>query len=145
MIQVIKLTSGESVICDIFNLKEMEGFLDTAECKKIIENDSILIFNPQQIVYTMTKEGDLETHMISWLPYTDAQYIIIKESAIVTSVTPSLPLEMNYIKLFTEKVLTGKGHEMIINEKSFMESQITIEQSTKMLEELIPKSDEDIN
>ena len=131
--QILKLTNGENIICDI---------------KDQNENDVILeVTTPlnMDIMSHVTREGIQEGLALTrWVqPFTDEKDIAINKSAIVTMVPASLGMSKYYeyvLKNIREMKLVESSTEDIETPTSKELEQIEWEEDEEMLEDLKPQT-----
>ena len=131
--QILKLTNGENIICDIKDQNENDVILEVTTPLKM------------DIMSHITKEGIQEGLALTrWVqPFTDEKDIAINKSAIVTMVPASLGMSKYYeyvLKNIREMRLVDSTTEDIENPTSNELEQIELEEAEEMLEELKPQT-----
>ena len=131
--QILKLTNGENIICDIKDQNENDVILEVTTPLKM------------DIMSHITKEGIQEGLALTrWVqPFTDEKDIAINKSAIVTMVPASLGMSKYYeyvLKNIKEMRLVDSTTEDIETPTSKELEQIEWEEDEEMLEELKPQT-----
>ena len=131
--QILKLTNGENIICDIKDQNENDVILEVTTPLKM------------DIMSHVTKEGIQEGLALTrWVqPFTDEKDIAINKSAIVTMVPASLGMSKYYeyvLKNIKEMRLVDSTTEDIETPTSKELEQIEWEEDEEMLEELKPQT-----
>ena len=131
--QILKLTNGENIICDIKDQNENDVILEVTGPLKM------------DIMNHVTKEGIQEGLALTrWVqPFTDEKDIAINKSAIVTMVPASLGMSKYYeyvLKNIREMRLVDSTTEDIENPTSNELEQIEWEEDEEMLEDLKPQT-----
>ena len=131
--QILKLTNGENIICDIKDQNENDVILEVTTPLKM------------DIMSHITKEGIQEGLALTrWVqPFTDEKDIAINKSAIVTMVPASLGMSKYYeyvLKNIKEMRLVDSTTEDIETPTSEELEQIEWEEDEEMLEELKPQT-----
>ena len=131
--QILKLTNGENIICDIKDQNENDVILEVTTPLKM------------DIMSHVTREGIQEGLALTrWVqPFTDEKEIAINKSTIVTMVPASLGMSKYYeyvLKNIKEMRLVDSTTEDIANPTSEELEQIEMEEHTeeeieKLLEE----------
>ena len=131
--QILKLSNGENIICDIKNQNESDIILEVTAPLKMD------IFN------RVTEEGIQEGLALTrWVqPFTDEKDIVINKSTIITMVPASLGMSKYYeyvLKNIKGMILVDSTTEDIENPTSKELEQIELEEHTdeeieKLLEE----------
>ena len=127
--QILKLTNGENIICDIKDQNENDVILEVTTPLKM------------DIMSHITKEGIQEGLALTrWVqPFTDEKDIAINKSAIVTMVPASLGMSKYYeyvLKNIKEMRLVDSTTEDIETPTSKELEQIEWEEDEEMLEAL---------
>ena len=127
--QILKLTNGENIICDIKTQNENDIILEVTAPLKM------------DIMSHITKEGIQEGLALTrWVqPFTDEKDIAINKSAIVTMVPASLGMSKYYeyvLKNIKEMRLVDSTTEDIENPTSEELEQIELEEDEEMVESL---------
>ena len=128
--QILKLTNGENIICDIKDQNENDVILEVTTPLKM------------DIMSHVTREGIQEGLALTrWVqPFTDEKDIAINKSAIVTMVPASLGMSKYYeyvLKNIREMKLVESTTEDIETPTSKELEQIEWEEDEEMLEALI--------
>ena len=131
--QILKLTNGENIICDIKDQNENDIILEVTTPLKM------------DIMSHVTREGIQEGLALTrWVqPFTDEKDIAINKSAIVTMVPASLGMSKYYeyvLKNIKEMRLVDSTTEDIETPTSKELEQIEWEEDEEMLEELKPQT-----
>ena len=131
--QILKLTNGENIICDIKDQNENDVILEVTTPLKM------------DIMSHVTKEGIQEGLALTrWVqPFTDEKEIAINKSTIVTMVPASLGMSKYYeyvLKNIKEMRLVDSTTEDIETPTSEELEQIEWEEDEEMLEELKPQT-----
>ena len=131
--QILKLTNGENIICDIKDQNENDVILEVTAPLKM------------DIMSHITKEGIQEGLALTrWVqPFTDEKEIAINKSTIVTMVPASLGMSKYYeyvLKNIKEMRLVDSTTEDIETPTSKELEQIEWEEDEEMLEELKPQT-----
>ena len=131
--QILKLTNGENIICDIKDQNENDVILEVTTPLKM------------DIMSHVTREGIQEGLALTrWVqPFTDEKEIAINKSAIVTMVPASLGMSKYYeyvLKNIKEMRLVDSTTEDIETPTSKELEQIEWEEDEEMLEELKPQT-----
>ena len=131
--QILKLTNGENIICDIKTQNENDVILEVTAPLKM------------DIMSHITKEGIQEGLALTrWVqPFTDEKEIAINKSTIVTMVPASLGMSKYYeyvLKNIKEMRLVDSTTEDIETPTSKELEQIEWEEDEEMLEELKPQT-----
>lgn len=131
--QILKLTNGENIICDIKDQNENDVILEVTTPLKM------------DIMSHVTREGIQEGLALTrWVqPFTDEKDIAINKSAIVTMVPASLGMSKYYeyvLKNIKEMRLVDSTTEDIETPTSKELEQIEWEEDEEMLEELKPQT-----
>ena len=131
--QILKLTNGENIICDIKDQNENDIILEVTTPLKM------------DIMSHVTREGIQEGLALTrWVqPFTDEKDIAINKSAIVTMVPASLGMSKYYeyvLKNIREMKLVESTTEDIETPTSKELEQIEWEEDEEMLEELKPQT-----
>ena len=131
--QILKLTNGENIICDIKDQNENDVILEVTTPLKM------------DIMSHVTREGIQEGLALTrWVqPFTDEKDIAINKSAIVTMVPASLGMSKYYeyvLKSIREMKLVESTTEDIETPTSKELEQIEWEEDEEMLEELKPQT-----
>ena len=131
--QILKLTNGENIICDIKTQNENDIILEVTAPLKM------------DIMSHITKEGIQEGLALTrWVqPFTDEKEIAINKSTIVTMVPASLGMSKYYeyvLKNIKQMRLVDSTTEDIENPTSEELEQIEWEEDEEMLEELKPQT-----
>ena len=131
--QILKLTNGENIICDIKDQNENDVILEVTTPLKM------------DIMSHVTREGIQEGLALTrWVqPFTDEKDIAINKSAIVTMVPASLGMSKYYeyvLKNIKEMRLVDSTTEDIETPTSEELEQIEWEEDEEMLEELKPQT-----
>jgi len=127
--QILKLTNGENIICDIKTQNENDVILEVTAPLKM------------DIMSHITKEGIQEGLALTrWVqPFTDEKEIAINKSTIVTMVPASLGMSKYYeyvLKNIKEMRLVDSTTEDIENPTSEELEQIELEEDEEMVESL---------
>ena len=127
--QILKLTNGENIICDIKTQNENDIILEVTAPLKM------------DIMSHITKEGIQEGLALTrWVqPFTDEKEIAINKSTIVTMVPASLGMSKYYeyvLKNIKEMRLVDSTTEDIENPTSEELEQIELEEDEEMVESL---------
>ena len=127
--QILKLTNGENIICDIKDQNENDVILEVTAPLKM------------DIMSQITREGIQEGLALTrWVqPFTDEKDIAINKSAIVTMVPASLGMSKYYeyvLKNIREMRLVDSTTEDIENPTSNELEQIELEEDEEMSESL---------
>ena len=127
--QILKLTNGENIICDIKTQNENDVILEVTAPLKM------------DIMSHITKEGIQEGLALTrWVqPFTDEKEIAINKSTIVTMVPASLGMSKYYeyvLKNIKEMRLVDSTTEDIENPTSEELEQIEFEEDEEMVESL---------
>ena len=127
--QILKLTNGENIICDIKDQNENDVILEVTTPLKM------------DIMSHVTREGIQEGLALTrWVqPFTDEKDIAINKSAIVTMVPASLGMSKYYeyvLKNIKEMRLVDSTTEDIENPTSEELEQIELEEDEEMVESL---------
>ena len=127
--QILKLTNGENIICDIKDQNENDVILEVTTPLKM------------DIMSHVTREGIQEGLALTrWVqPFTDEKDIAINKSAIVTMVPASLGMSKYYeyvLKNIKEMRLVDSTTEDIENPTSNELEQIELEEDEEMSESL---------
>ena len=127
--QILKLTNGENIICDIKDQNENDVILEVTTPLKM------------DIMSHVTREGIQEGLALTrWVqPFTDEKDIAINKSAIVTMVPASLGMSKYYeyvLKNIREMRLVDSTTEDIENPTSNELEQIELEEDEEMSESL---------
>ena len=128
--QILKLTNGENIICDIKDQNENDVILEVTTPLKM------------DIMSHVTREGIQEGLALTrWVqPFTDEKDIAINKSAIVTMVPASLGMSKYYeyvLKSIREMKLVESTTEDIETPTSKELEQIEWEEDEEMFEALI--------
>lgn len=131
--QILKLTNGENIICDIKDQNENDVILEVTTPLKM------------DIMSHVTREGIQEGLALTrWVqPFTDEKDIAINKSAIVTMVPASLGMSKYYeyvLKNIKEMRLVDSTTEDIETPTNEELEQIEWEEDEEMLEELKPQT-----
>ena len=131
--QILKLTNGENIICDIKDQNENDVILEVTTPLKM------------DIMSHITREGIQEGLALTrWVqPFTDEKDIAINKSAIVTMVPASLGMSKYYeyvLKNIKEMRLVDSTTEDIETPTNKELEQIEWEEDEEMLEELKPQT-----
>ena len=131
--QILKLTNGENIICDIKDQNENDVILEVTTPLKM------------DIMSHITKEGIQEGLALTrWVqPFTDEKDIAINKSAIVTMVPASFGMSKNYeyvLKNIKEMRLVDSTTEDIETPTNEELEQIEWEEDEEMLEDLKPQT-----
>ena len=131
--QILKLTNGENIICDIKTQNENDVILEVTAPLKM------------DIMSHITKEGIQEGLALTrWVqPFTDEKEIAINKSTIVTMVPASLGMSKYYeyvLKNIKEMRLVDSTTEDIETPTSEELEQIEWEEDEEMLEALKPQT-----
>ena len=131
--QILKLTNGENIICDIKDQNENDVILEVTTPLKM------------DIMSHVTKEGIQEGLALTrWVqPFTDEKDIAINKSAIVTMVPASLGMSKYYeyvLKNIKEMRLVDSTTEDIETPTNEELEQIEWEEDEEMLEDLKPQT-----
>ena len=131
--QILKLTNGENIICDIKDQNENDIILEVTTPLKM------------DIMSHVTREGIQEGLALTrWVqPFTDEKDIAINKSAIVTMVPASLGMSKYYeyvLKNIKEMRLVDSTTEDIETPTNKELEQIEWEEDEEMLEELKPQT-----
>ena len=131
--QILKLTNGENIICDIKDQNENDVILEVTTPLKM------------DIMSHVTREGIQEGLALTrWVqPFTDEKDIAINKSTIVTMVPASLGMSKYYeyvLKNIKEMRLVDSTTEDIETPTSKELEQIEWEEDEEMLEELKPQT-----
>ena len=131
--QILKLTNGENIICDIKDQNENDVILEVTTPLKM------------DIMSHITKEGIQEGLALTrWVqPFTDEKDIAINKSAIVTMVPASLGMSKYYeyvLKNIKEMRLVDSTTEDIETPTNEELEQIEWEEDEEMLEDLKPQT-----
>ena len=131
--QILKLTNGENIICDIKDQNENDVILEVTTPLKM------------DIMSHVTREGIQEGLALTrWVqPFTDEKDIAINKSTIVTMVPASLGMSKYYeyvLKSIREMKLVESTTEDIETPTSKELEQIEWEEDEEMLEELKPQT-----
>ena len=131
--QILKLTNGENIICDIKDQNENDVILEVTTPLKM------------DIMSHITKEGIQEGLALTrWVqPFTDEKEIAINKSTIVTMVPASLGMSKYYeyvLKNIKEMRLVDSTTEDIETPTSKELEQIEWEEDEEMLEALKPQT-----
>jgi len=131
--QILKLTNGENIICDIKDQNENDVILEVTTPLKM------------DIMSHVTREGIQEGLALTrWVqPFTDEKDIAINKSAIVTMVPASLGMSKYYeyvLKNIKEMRLVDSTTEDIETPTSEELEQIEWEEDEEMLEDLKPQT-----
>ena len=131
--QILKLTNGENIICDIKDQNENDVILEVTTPLKM------------DIMSHVTREGIQEGLALTrWVqPFTDEKDIAINKSAIVTMVPASLGMSKYYeyvLKNIKEMRLVDSTTEDIETPTNKELEQIEWEEDEEMLEELKPQT-----
>ena len=131
--QILKLTNGENIICDIKDQNENDVILEVTTPLKM------------DIMSHITREGIQEGLALTrWVqPFTDEKDIAINKSAIVTMVPASLGMSKYYeyvLKNIKEMRLVDSTTEDIETPTSKELEQIEWEEDEEMLEDLKPQT-----
>ena len=131
--QILKLTNGENIICDIKDQNENDVILEVTTPLKM------------DIMSHITREGIQEGLALTrWVqPFTDEKDIAINKSAIVAMVPASLGMSKYYeyvLKNIKEMRLVDSTTEDIETPTSKELEQIEWEEDEEMLEELKPQT-----
>ena len=131
--QILKLSNGENIICDIKNQNESDIILEVTAPLKM------------DIMSHVTREGIQEGLALTrWVqPFTDEKDIAINKSAIVTMVPASLGMSKYYeyvLKNIKEMRLVDSTTEDIETPTNEELEQIEWEEDEEMLEELKPQT-----
>ena len=131
--QILKLTNGENIICDIKDQNENDVILEVTTPLKM------------DIMSHVTREGIQEGLALTrWVqPFTDEKEIAINKSTIVTMVPASLGMSKYYeyvLKNIKEMRLVDSTTEDIETPTSKELEQIEWEEDEEMLEELKPQT-----
>lgn len=127
--QILKLTNGENIICDIKDQNENDIILEVTAPLKM------------DIMSHITKEGIQEGLALTrWVqPFTDEKEIAINKSTIVTMVPASLGMSKYYeyvLKNIKQMRLVDSTTEDIENPTSEELEQIEFEEDEEMVESL---------
>ena len=127
--QILKLTNGENIICDIKDQNENDVILEVTTPLKM------------DIMSHVTREGIQEGLALTrWVqPFTDEKEIAINKSTIVTMVPASLGMSKYYeyvLKNIKEMRLVDSTTEDIENPTSEELEQIELEEDEEMVESL---------
>ena len=131
--QILKLTNGENIICDIKDQNENDVILEVTTPLKM------------DIMSHITREGIQEGLALTrWVqPFTDEKDIAINKSAIVTMVPASLGMSKYYeyvLKNIKEMRLVDSTTEDIETPTNKELEQIEWEEDEEMLEDLKPQT-----
>ena len=131
--QILKLTNGENIICDIKDQNENDVILEVTAPLKM------------DIMSQITREGIQEGLALTrWVqPFTDEKDIAINKSAIVTMVPASLGMSKYYeyvLKNIKEMRLVDSTTEDIETPTNEELEQIEWEEDEEMLEDLKPQT-----
>ena len=131
--QILKLTNGENIICDIKDQNENDVILEVTTPLKM------------DIMSHVTREGIQEGLALTrWVqPFTDEKDIAINKSAIVTMVPASLGMSKYYeyvLKNIKEMRLVDSTTEDIETPTNEELEQIEWEEDEEMLEDLKPQT-----
>ena len=131
--QILKLTNGENIICDIKTQNENDIILEVTAPLKM------------DIMSHITKEGIQEGLALTrWVqPFTDEKEIAINKSTIVTMVPASLGMSKYYeyvLKNIKEMRLVDSTTEDIETPTNEELEQIEWEEDEEMLEDLKPQT-----
>ena len=131
--QILKLTNGENIICDIKDQNENDVILEVTTPLKM------------DIMSHVTREGIQEGLALTrWVqPFTDEKDIAINKSAIVTMVPASLGMSKYYeyvLKNIREMKLVESSTEDIETPTNKELEQIEWEEDEEMLEDLKPQT-----
>ena len=131
--QILKLTNGENIICDIKDQNENDVILEVTTPLKM------------DIMSHVTREGIQEGLALTrWVqPFTDEKEIAINKSTIVTMVPASLGMSKYYeyvLKNIKEMRLVDSTTEDIETPTSKELEQIEWEEDEEMLEALKPQT-----
>ena len=131
--QILKLTNGENIICDIKDQNENDVILEVTTPLKM------------DIMSHVTREGIQEGLALTrWVqPFTDEKDIAINKSAIVTMVPASLGMSKYYeyvLKNIKEMRLVDSTTEDIETPTNKELEQIEWEEDEEMLEDLKPQT-----
>ena len=131
--QILKLTNGENIICDIKTQNENDIILEVTAPLKM------------DIMSHVTREGIQEGLALTrWVqPFTDEKDIAINKSAIVTMVPASLGMSKYYeyvLKNIKEMRLVDSTTEDIETPTNEELEQIEWEEDEEMLEDLKPQT-----
>ena len=131
--QILKLTNGENIICDIKTQNENDVILEVTAPLKM------------DIMSHITKEGIQEGLALTrWVqPFTDEKEIAINKSTIVTMVPASLGMSKYYeyvLKNIKEMRLVDSTTEDIETPTNEELEQIEWVEDEEMLEELKPQT-----
>ena len=131
--QILKLTNGENIICDIKDQNENDIILEVTTPLKM------------DIMSHVTREGIQEGLALTrWVqPFTDEKDIAINKSAIVTMVPASLGMSKYYeyvLKNIKEMRLVDSTTEDIETPTNEELEQIEWEEDEEMLEDLKPQT-----
>ena len=131
--QILKLTNGENIICDIKDQNENDIILEVTTPLKM------------DIMSHVTREGIQEGLALTrWVqPFTDEKEIAINKSTIITMVPASLGMSKYYeyvLKNIKEMRLVDSTTEDIETPTSKELEQIEWEEDEEMLEELKPQT-----
>ena len=131
--QILKLTNGENIICDIKDQNENDVILEVTTPLKM------------DIMSHVTREGIQEGLALTrWVqPFTDEKDIAINKSAIVTMVPASLGMSKYYeyvLKNIREMRLVDSTTEEIETPTNKELEQIEWEEDEEMLEDLKPQT-----
>ena len=127
--QIIKLSNGENIICDIKDQNESDIILEVTSPLKM------------DIMSHITKEGIQEGLALTrWVqPFTDEKEIAINKSTIITMVPASLGMSKYYeyvLKNIKQMRLVDSTTEDIENPTSEELEQIEFEEDEEMVESL---------
>ena len=127
--QILKLTNGENIICDIKTQNENDVILEVTAPLKM------------DIMSHITKEGIQEGLALTrWVqPFTDEKEIAINKSTIITMVPASLGMSKYYeyvLKNIKEMRLVDSTVEDIENPTNEELEQIEFEEDEEMVESL---------
>ena len=127
--QILKLTNGENIICDIKDQNENDVILEVTTPLKM------------DIMSHVTREGIQEGLALTrWVqPFTDEKEIAINKSTIVTMVPASLGMSKYYeyvLKNIKEMRLVDSTVEDIENPTNEELEQIEFEEDEEMVESL---------
>ena len=131
--QILKLTNGENIICDIKDQNENDVILEVTTPLKM------------DIMSHVTREGIQEGLALTrWVqPFTDEKDIAINKSTIVTMVPASLGMSKYYeyvLKNIREMKLVESSTEDIETPTNKELEQIEWEEDEEMLEDLKPQT-----
>ena len=131
--QILKLSNGENIICDIKDQNESDIILEVTAPLKM------------DIMSRATQKGIEEGLALTrWVqPFTDEKYIAINKATIVTMVPASLGMSKYYeyvLKNIKQMRLVDSTTEDIETPTSKELEQIEWEEDEEMLEELKPQT-----